>query len=317
MAALLSRSSSKNLGKRLKPGIGPQTIETIGVIGAGTMGHGIAQVAAAAGYLVVLRDVDRDSLARGIRSIERNLAKGMQLGKLTEADCDSTLQHIHGTTHLEEIAKADLIIEAAPERLEIKQDLLRQIEALSQRDFVFASNTSSLSITEIAKASGHSANVVGMHFFNPVHLMRLVEIVVGRATSDETVEIVREVSRKLRKEPIVVKDVPGFASSRLGVALGLEAMRMLEQGVASAKDIDTAMELGYNHPMGPLKLTDHVGLDIRLNIAEYLHRELGSESFRPPDLLRRMVEEGKLGKKTGEGFYNWSDEKQRSVVSGP
>jgi 3-hydroxybutyryl-CoA dehydrogenase len=154
-----------------------------------------------------------------------------------------------------------------------------------------------------------------MHFFNPVHLMRLVEIVVGKATGDDTVEAVREVSRRLRKEPIVVRDVPGFASSRLGIALGLEAMRMLEQGVASAKDIDTAMELGYNHPMGPLKLTDHVGLDIRLNIAEYLFRELGSETFRPPEVLRRMVKEGKLGKKTGEGFYDWNNEKQ-SLASG-
>ncbi len=291
-------------------------IETIGVIGAGTMGHGIAQVSAAAGYRVTLRDVDRDSLARGIEAIERNLTKGLQLGKLTEADCDSTLQHIRGTTHLEEVANSDLIIEAAPERLDVKQQLLREVETLSQRNFIFATNTSSLSITEIAKSSERPSNVVGMHFFNPVHLMRLVEIVVGKATGDATVEIVREVSRKLRKEPIVVKDVPGFASSRLGVALGLEAMRMLEQGVASAKDIDTAMELGYNHPMGPLKLTDHVGLDIRLNIAEYLYKELGSETFRPPDLLRLMVKEGKLGKKSGEGFYNWSEEKQRSVFSG-
>ena len=289
-------------------------IETIGVIGAGTMGHGIAQVSAAAGYRVILRDVDRDSLARGIEAIERNLTKGIQLGKLTEADCDSTLQHIRGTTHLEEIANADLIIEAAPERLEIKQQLLQEVETLSQRNFIFATNTSSLSITEIAKSSERPANVVGMHFFNPVHIMRLVEIVVGRATSDDTVEAVRDVSRKLRKEPIVVRDVPGFASSRLGVALGLEAMRMLEQGVASAKDIDTAMELGYNHPMGPLKLTDHVGLDIRLNIAEYLYHELGSETFRPPDLLRRMVKEGKLGKKSGEGFYNWNEERKQSVV---
>lgn len=277
------------------------------------MGHGIAQVAAAAGYRVVLRDVDRESLARGIKSIERNLAGGIQLGKLTEADCDSTLQHIHGTTHLEEVANTDLVIEAAPEHLDLKQDLLRQLEELSDQSFIFASNTSSLSITEIAKVSERPANVVGMHFFNPVHLMRLVEIVVGKATSDDTVETVREVSRRLRKEPIVVSDVPGFASSRLGVALGLEAMRMVEQGVASARDIDTAMELGYNHPMGPLKLTDHVGLDIRLNIAEYLYRELGSETFRPPEILRRMVAEGKLGKKTGQGFYDWNEEKVRSA----
>ena len=300
----------------MNAGIAPQTIETIGVIGAGTMGHGIAQVAAAAGYKVLLRDLDRDSLARGIQTIERNLAKGIQLGKLTEDDRDSTLQHIRGTTHLAEIANADLIIEAAPEQLELKQEILREVETHSNKAFIFASNTSSLSITEIAKASERPQNTVGMHFFNPVHIMRLVEIVVGKATSDDTVEIVREVSRRLRKEPIVVRDVPGFASSRLGVALGLEAMRMLEQGVASAKDIDTAMELGYNHPMGPLKLTDHVGLDIRLNIAEYLYRELGSETFRPPEVLRRLVKEGKLGKKTGEGFYNWNNtSNQQSAIS--
>ncbi|MDQ1638463.1 MAG: 3-hydroxybutyryl-CoA dehydrogenase [Pyrinomonadaceae bacterium] len=270
------------------------------------MGHGIAQVAAAAGYQAVLRDVDRDSLARGIQAIERNLVKGIQLAKLTEADRDSILQHIHGTTDLAEIAIADLVIEAAPEKLEIKQQLLREVEKLASQPFIFASNTSSLSITELAKVSEQPGNVVGMHFFNPVHIMRLIEIVVGKATSDDTVELVRQVAQRLRKEPIVVQDVPGFASSRLGVALGLEAMRMLEQGVASAKDIDTAMELGYNHPMGPLKLTDHVGLDIRLNIAEYLYRELGSETFRPPELLRRMVQEGKLGKKTGTGFYDWT-----------
>ena len=281
------------------------------------MGHGIAQVAAAAGYRVLLRDVDLDSLARGVQAIERNLAKGIRIGKLTEADRESTLQHIRGTTQLAEVANADLIIEAAPERLDLKQEILREVERHSSRAFIFASNTSSLSITEIAKASERPAQVVGMHFFNPVHVMRLIEIVVGKATSDDTVEIVREVSRRLRKEPIVVRDVPGFASSRLGVALGLEAMRMLEQGVATAKDIDTAMELGYNHPMGPLKLTDHVGLDIRLNIAEYLYRELGSETFRPPEVLRRLVKEGKLGKKTGEGFYNWSQGREdlRSAFS--
>ena len=279
------------------------------------MGHGIAQVAAGAGYKVLLRDIDRESLARGIQAIERNLAKGIQLGKLTENDRDSTLQHIRGTTQLEQIATADLIVEAAPEQLELKQEILRELERHSDKPFVFATNTSSLSITEIAKASERPQNVVGMHFFNPVHLMRLVEIVVGKATGNDTVETVREVSRRLRKEAIVVRDVPGFASSRLGVALGLEAMRMLEQGIASAKDIDTAMELGYNHPMGPLKLTDHVGLDIRLNIAEYLYRELRSETFRPPEVLRRLVSEGKLGKKSGEGFYNWKDERTQSAFS--
>ena len=298
------------------PGSGSQTIETIAVIGAGTMGHGIAQVAAAAGYKVLLNDVDRESLARGVAAIETNLAKGIQRGKLTEDDRDRTLQQIHGTTNLNECAAADLIVEAAPEKLDLKKEVLRQLELASDHPFIFASNTSSLSITEIASSSTRPEAVIGMHFFNPVHIMRLVEIVVGKKTSAETVETVTNVGRKMRKEPIVVKDVPGFASSRLGVVLGLEAMRMFEQGVASAHDIDTAMELGYNHPMGPLKLTDLVGLDVRLNIAEYLHRELGSEAFRPPEVLRRMVSEGKLGKKTGEGFYDWSDkEDARSARS--
>jgi len=294
----------------LKTGNGPKRIETVGVIGAGTMGHGIAQVAAASGYPVVLKDVDREALARGIQNIERNLAKGIQLGKLTEADRDNTLQHIRGTTRLEDLAGTDLIIEAAPERLELKQEILQQLESYSDRPFIFASNTSSLSISAIASLAAHPENVIGMHFFNPVHLMRLLEIVIGKATREETVDAVSEVGRRMRKEPILVKDVPGFASSRLGVALGLEAMRMLEQGVASAKDIDTAMELGYNHPMGPLKLTDVVGLDVRLSIAEYLHQELGSETFRPPQVLRRLVGEGKLGKKTGEGFYSWTNDKE-------
>jgi 3-hydroxybutyryl-CoA dehydrogenase len=298
------------LDKRLKAVSDPQTIETIGVIGAGTMGHGIAQVAAAAGFQVVLRDVDRPTLARGLQIIEGNLAKGIQLGKLTEADRDTTLQRIRGTTLLEDISTADLIIEAAPERLELKQQILREVESHFSRPFIFATNTSSLAITEIARASQRPENVVGMHFFNPVHIMRLLEIVVGKATSEKTVAAVREVGRRMRKESIVVQDVPGFASSRLGVALGLEAMRMLEQDVASAKDIDTAMELGYNHPLGPLKLTDLVGLDVRLNIAEYLYRELDSETFRPPEVLRRMVSQGKLGKKTGEGFYIWSEDKE-------
>jgi 3-hydroxybutyryl-CoA dehydrogenase len=231
----------------------------------------------------------------------------MQLGKLTEAERDAALQRIRGATSLTAARDADLFIEAVPEQLALKHEALRAVEQRAARPFIFASNTSSLSITEIARAAANPARVVGMHFFNPVHLMRLLEIVVGAETSQATVAAVRAVGQRMRKEPITVRDVPGFASSRLGVALGLEAMRMLEQGVASAKDIDTAMELGYNHPMGPLRLTDLVGLDIRLAIAEYLHRALGSETFRPPDILRRMVAEGKLGKKSGEGFYQWSE----------
>ena len=285
----------------------PPPVNTISVLGAGTMGHGIAQVAAAAGYHVVLRDVDEVAVARGLKSIKRNLAKGIQRGKVTEAERDETLTRIRMTTSIEDLRDADLIIEAAPENLDLKRTLLRETEAIARHDCIFATNTSSLSIDEIAAASSRPAQVVGMHFFNPVHLMRLVEIVVGARTSESTMAAVRAVAQRMKKEPIIVRDVPGFASSRLGVTLGLEAMRMVEQGVASARDIDTAMELGYNHPMGPLRLTDLVGLDVRLSIAEYLHGKLGSETFRPPEILRRMVREGKLGKKSGEGFYKWSD----------
>jgi 3-hydroxybutyryl-CoA dehydrogenase len=307
MNARKNRHSGNILSTNESSTRAPHNLQTIAVIGAGTMGHGIAQMAASAGYLVILRDLDKDSLARGIRAIERNLAKGIERGKLTEDDRDQTLQRIRGTVHLSETARADLFIEAAPEILDLKQSILREVETEATGDFIFATNTSSLSITEIARASRQPQRIVGMHFFNPVHIMRLLEIVVGRETSDETIEAAREVGRRMKKEPITVRDVPGFASSRLGVALGLEAMRMLEQGVASAQDIDKAMELGYNHPMGPLRLTDLVGLDVRLNIAEYLHRALESETFRPPEILRRLVQEGKLGKKSGAGFYQWDE----------
>jgi len=272
------------------------------------MGHGIAQVAAAAGYVVIMRDVSPDALARGLQSIERNLAKAIQLKKISEQDREETLQRISRATRLEEIGSADLVIEAAPESLELKRNLLREVEPLLGDTCIFATNTSSLSIGDVANGSARPENVVGMHFFNPVHIMRLVEIVVGNQTSPAVAAIVREAATRMKKEPITVRDVPGFASSRLGVTLGLEAMRMVEQGVASARDIDTAMELGYNHPMGPLRLTDLVGLDVRLHIAEYLHGKLGSETFRAPDILRRMVSEGKLGKKSGEGFYKWDEQ---------
>jgi 3-hydroxybutyryl-CoA dehydrogenase len=292
----------------------PPPISTIGVLGAGTMGHGIAQVAAAAGFQVVLRDVDQSAVDKGRQSIERNLTKGIERGKVTEQERDETLARIRTTTELQDLSAVDLIIEAAPESLKLKQDLLRECEAVTKAGCIFATNTSSLSITEIAGAAARSDKVIGMHFFNPVHIMKLVEIVVGERTGKDTTTVVTQVAKQMKKEPIVVRDVPGFASSRLGVTLGLEAMRMVEQGVASARDIDTAMELGYNHPMGPLRLTDLVGLDVRLSIAEYLHSKLGSETFRPPDILRRMVSEGKLGKKTGQGFYDWTDgDKARSA----
>jgi len=301
----LSRDSDKN---NKTPAARP--INRIGVLGAGTMGHGIAQVAAACGCDVVMRDIDAGAVERGFKSIARNLEKGIQLGKISEQDRESTLRHIKTTTNLADIRDADLVIEAAPEILDLKQSLLRETESLVGSDCIFATNTSSLSITEIAGASARPDKVVGMHFFNPVHIMRLVEIVLGKETAGETTAAVCDLAQRMKKEPIMVRDVPGFASSRLGVTLGLEAMRMVEQGVASARDIDTAMELGYNHPVGPLKLTDLVGLDVRLNIAEYLHLKLQSEAFRPPEILRRMVSEGKLGKKSGEGFYKWNEPEQ-------
>ncbi|HEX6182791.1 MAG TPA: 3-hydroxyacyl-CoA dehydrogenase family protein [Pyrinomonadaceae bacterium] len=284
-----------------------EAVRRVAVLGAGTMGHGIAQAAAAAGFEVTLRDVSEELVTKGLRAVESNLSKGVERGKVSGEERERALSLIRTTTRLEETAGSDLFVEAVPERLDLKRETLRAVEELSGGDFVFATNTSSLSISEIAEGSRRPDRVVGMHFFNPVHIMRLVEIVVGRETSEETVEAVRAVALRMRKEPIVVRDVPGFASSRLGVALGLEAMRMVEEGVAAAKDIDTAMELGYNHPMGPLRLTDLVGLDVRLHIAEYLHSKLGSERFRPPEVLRRMVAEGKLGKKAGEGFYEWKD----------
>jgi 3-hydroxybutyryl-CoA dehydrogenase len=292
-------SEEKNLAELLPVG-------TIGVLGAGTMGHGIAQVAAAAGFKVLLRDINDAAIAKGKQAIESNLAKGVERGKITEKDRERTLAQISTTTELRDLAAAGLIIEAAPENLNLKQELLRECEAVTGADCIWATNTSSLSITEIARRAARPENVVGMHFFNPVHIMKLVEIVVGDRTSEQTTEAVRQTAARMKKEPIIVRDFPGFASSRLGVTLGLEAMRMVEQGVASARDIDTAMELGYNHPMGPLRLTDLVGLDVRLSIAEYLHSKLGSETFRPPEILRRMVTEGKLGKKTGRGFYDWN-----------
>ncbi len=285
------------------------SIETIAVIGAGTMGHGIAQVAAASGFRVLLSDVDREALARGVQSIEKNLAKGIQLAKLTEDERDRTLQQIHGTITLEECAIADLIVEAAPEKLDLKRDILRQLESLSDREFIFASNTSSLSITEIARESKRPEAVIGMHFFNPVHIMRLVEIVVGERTAP----------RRLKQSPPSAADAQradrrerraGFCVEPVGSGAGSRSDADVGAGSRECADIDMAMELGYNHPMGPLKLTDLVGLDVRLSIAEYLHRELGTETFRPPEVLRRMVSEGKLGKKTGQGFYDWSKDKE-------
>jgi 3-hydroxybutyryl-CoA dehydrogenase len=281
-------------------------IEAIAVIGAGTMGRGIAQSAALAGYRVVLVDADAGALDRGIASVREMLATLVDKGKLEAEKRDAALALLTRASTLAEGARdAGLAIEAVPESLELKERIFRELDAAAPPHAILASNTSSLPIAAIAAATTRPAQVIGMHFFNPVPVMPLLEIVRAEATSQATLDAALLVATRLGKDPIVVRDSPGFATSRLGVLLGLEAIRMLEQGVASAEDIDKAMTLGYRHPMGPLKLTDLVGLDVRLAIAEHLHRELGSEAFRPPELMRRMVAEGSLGKKSGRGFYRW------------
>jgi 3-hydroxybutyryl-CoA dehydrogenase len=282
------------------------SVNKITVIGAGTMGHGIAQVAAQAGFDVALVDLSRELVARGMAQIEANLKKGIERGKVTANDMQAALSRIRASTDVEDAAGAsDLVIEAVVEKLDAKRDLFAALDGACKPRAILATNTSSLSIAAIASATARADRVIGMHFFNPVHIMKLLEVVVAEETSEETVSTALDVAARMGKEAIRVKDTPGFATSRLGVALGLEAMRMFEEDVATAEDIDKAMVLGYNHPMGPLRLTDLVGLDIRLSIAEYLFEELGSEAFRPPDILRRKVAEGKLGKKSGEGFYKW------------
>ncbi len=285
-----------------------QQIERVGVVGAGTMGHGIAQVAAMAGYAVTLYDVAQGYLEEAHDRIRANLDKGVELGKVSPDLRARTLARLTTTITLDELAgDADLIIEAAPENLDLKRSLFAELDRLSPLRTILATNTSSLSVTRIAEATGRPRQVLGTHFFNPVHIMKLLEIVRTEQTGDEVVERVKAAGRAMGKQPIVVKDSPGFATSRLGLILGLEASRMLDEGVASVEDIDTAMELGYGHPMGPFKLGDLVGLDVRLAIAEYMYEELGDERFKPSETLRRMVAEGKLGKKTGEGFYKWED----------
>jgi 3-hydroxybutyryl-CoA dehydrogenase len=282
--------------------------ESVAVLGAGTMGHGIAQVAAKAGHGVRMFDPSEEALRSGMDRIRVNLDKGVRLGKVDAGVREATLTRLETASDLAgAVAGATVVIEAVPERLELKRELFAEVEALVPGSTLLATNTSSLSIEGIALGLGRPERFLGLHFFNPVHIMALVEVVHGPRTSPDTRERGVDFARGLGKEPIVVRDSPGFASSRLGVALGLEAIRMVEEEVAAPEDIDRAMELGYRHPMGPLRLTDLVGLDVRLGIAEYLHETLGHEHFRPPSLLRRMVEKGKLGKKVGQGFYRWED----------
>ena len=272
-------------------------IRQISILGTGTMGRGIAYLSAVAGYETVMFDADAAALDAARAAVESILRKGVEKGKLAESAAAEALGRVQVIPDLEPAVNgADLIIEAVPEHLEMKIELFAQADLFCPEHTILATNTSSISISQLAS--------IGMHFFNPPHLMKLIEIVRGERTSDSTVGEVQAVAEKMGKTPILVRDSPGFATSRLGVAIGLEAIRMLEEGVASAEDIDRAMELGYNHPMGPLKLTDLVGLDVRLGIAEYLAATLGPR-FEPPQLLRDMVRGGKLGKKSGEGFYRW------------
>jgi 3-hydroxybutyryl-CoA dehydrogenase len=285
----------------------PRTITTVAVLGAGTMGHGIAQVAAAAGLPARLYDVDQARVDAGLAKIRSNLQIGVDKGKIDATQRDATLARLVGTPDLERAtAGVDLVVEAVPERLELKLDVLGRAAAHAAPGAILGTNTSSLSISSIAAQLPDASRVIGTHFFNPVHIMKLLEIVVAPTTATDVLVTVREFGARIGKECITIQDSPGFATSRLGLVIGLEAIRMVEQGVGTAEDIDKAMTLGYGFPMGPLRLTDLVGLDVRLSIAEYLSTALPDGAhFRPPQLLRTMVAEGKLGKKSGHGFYEW------------
>ena len=284
------------------------SIERAAVLGAGTMGHGIAHVLAACCVETRLFDVSEEAVASGLAKVEANLDKGVARGKVTEDARAAALANLSGATILDAaIDGAQAVIEAVPERMELKTGIFGELGEKLDETVLLATNTSSLSITEIADATRHPERVVGMHFFNPVHIMKLVEVVRTERSSDAAAELALGLARRMGKDPIDVRDAPGFASSRLGIAIGMEAIRMVEEEVASAADIDKAMTLGYGFPMGPLKLTDLVGLDVRLAIAEYLSGQLG-DRFTPPQLLRDKVARGELGKKSGQGFYDWTQE---------
>ena len=282
-------------------------IRTVAVIGAGTMGAGIAQVCAQSGWTTNLFDAFEDGLARGMDRIQAFWDKGIARGKTTVEQKDEWSSNLFAISDLEMAVKeADIVIEAVPEIPDLKAKIFADLDKYAPASAVLATNTSSLSIKEIASSTSRPENVIGMHFFNPVPLMKLLEIVRSESTNEQTIAIAKQAGEKMGKTCIVVKDVPGFATSRLGVVLGNEAIRMLADGVASAADIDTAMVLGYRHPMGPLALTDLVGLDVRRDILLNLQESFNDDSYAPDPLLEKLVAEGRLGKKSGKGIYDWS-----------
>ncbi len=277
----------------------------VAVIGSGTMGRGIAHVSALAGYETHMFDIADDVLEKARKAIERNLQKGVDRGKVDAEAMKAALENLRTGTDLAAAAKgADFAIEAVPEKLDLKREIFAGLEAHAPEHAVLATNTSTIPVSRIAGAVKRPERVIGMHFFNPVHIMKLVEIIRGSETSDETVTRTEEVSRAMGKETVLVNESPGFVTSRMNALIGNEAFRMLEEGVASAADIDKALKLGLNHPMGPFEMVDLVGLDARLNNLRSLHSELG-DRYRPSPLLEKMVEEGRLGKKTGRGVYEY------------
>jgi 3-hydroxybutyryl-CoA dehydrogenase len=287
-------------------------VKTIGVIGAGTMGRGIAYAAALGGYRTILEDVMPEMLAKATGWIAQTFEEGEKRGKLTKEESAAAVKRIWTVSTVEEACReSDFLIEAVPEEMELKLELYTLFDKFAKPSAVLASNTSSLSIAEMAEMTFRPELCVGMHFFNPVPKMRLIEIVRAPKTSDETIAACREVGTRMGKEVVVVKESPGFVTSRVNALIGNEAFAMLEAGLASAEDIDKAVKLGLNHPMGPFEMADLVGLDVRLRILEYLHETLG-EKYRPNDLLKKLVAEGRLGRKSGRGVYEYSAGERQS-----
>jgi len=278
-------------------------VKKICVLGAGTMGAGIAQVAAQSGLKVILRDIKEEFVGNGIKGIDKNLTKMVEKGKMEAADKEAVMSRIVGTINMEDARDCDVVIEAAVEVMEIKKSIFKELDAVCKPECILASNTSALSITEIAAATGRDDRVIGMHFFNPVPAMKLVELIRGASTSQDTFDVIKELSLKLGKVPVEVNEAPGFVVNRLLIPMLNEGMYALMEGVASAEDIDTSMRFGAGHPMGPLALADMIGLDICLKIMETLYKEFGDTKYRPCPLLVKMVRANKLGRKTGEGFF--------------